>query len=119
MQQTKRTIIEASGLPISIIIVGVGDADFDAMDELDSDDVRLTVEGRYAERDIVQFVPLNKFMQRNATAIKSQADLAKEVLAEVPAQLSSYMTSRGYKPQTTSSHQMHDASTILPTAPKI
>lgn len=67
-----------------LVIVGVGDAVFDNMDELDSDDVRLTVKGRYAERDIVQFVPLNKFLAKNGESIKSQADLAKEVLAEIP-----------------------------------
>ena len=39
---------------MSIIIVGVGPADFAAMDELDSDDRRLSSHGRYAERDIVQ-----------------------------------------------------------------
>lgn len=118
MHQTKRAIIEASSLPISIIIVGVGDADFDAMDELDSDEVRLTIEGQYAERDIVQFVPLNKFLPKGGSAIKSQADLAKEVLAEVPAQLTGYMNSRGFKPQKTS-QQVPNTSTIVPTAPKI
>lgn len=45
---------QASTLPLSIIIVGVGNADFDAMDELDGDEVRLSSRGRYAERDIVQ-----------------------------------------------------------------
>lgn len=79
MHLTKRAIINASSLPISIIIVGVGDADFEAMDELDSDDVRLSVDGLYAERDIVQFVPLNKFLSKDGPFIKSQADLAKEV----------------------------------------
>ena len=34
--------------------MGVGNAQFDAMDELDGDDVRLSSRGRYAERDIVQ-----------------------------------------------------------------
>ena len=38
MDATKRTIVKNSNLPFSIIIVGVGGADFDAMDELDSDD---------------------------------------------------------------------------------
>ena len=38
MEDTKRAIIAASHLPMSIIIVGVGGADFDAMDALDSDD---------------------------------------------------------------------------------
>lgn len=38
MANTKRAIIAASKLPMSIIIVGVGNARFDAMNELDSDD---------------------------------------------------------------------------------
>ena len=45
---------QASVLPLSIIIVGIGDADFEAMDELDGDEERLSSRGRYAERDIVQ-----------------------------------------------------------------
>jgi Copine len=40
---------------LSIIIVGVGNADFEAMEELDGDTVRLTApDGRVAARDIVQ-----------------------------------------------------------------
>lgn len=35
----------------------VGGADFEAMEELDGDAVRLSSNGRFAERDIVQFVP--------------------------------------------------------------
>ena len=40
MVQTKKSIIRASRLPMSIIIVGVGRADFAAMDELDADEKR-------------------------------------------------------------------------------
>jgi Mg-chelatase subunit ChlD len=36
-QETRDAIVEASELPISIIIIGVGQADFSAMDRLDSD----------------------------------------------------------------------------------
>lgn len=120
MHQTKRAIINASTLPISIIIVGVGNAEFDAMDELDSDDVRLSAEGRYAARDIVQFVPLNRFLSHSGPTqhIKSQADLAKEVLAEIPEQLTSFMKSRGLKPQTATNQSMPpNSSAIVPTAP--
>ncbi|XP_031627955.1 copine-9-like [Contarinia nasturtii] len=128
MKLTKRAIINASSLPISIIIVGVGDAVFDKMDELDSDDVRLTVKGSYAERDIVQFVPLNKFLAKNGESIKSKSDLAKEVLAEIPEQITSYMKSRGFKPKlpekaaaTASAAETlpNDASVIQPTAPML
>ncbi|XP_077450590.1 copine-8 isoform X2 [Stigmatopora argus] len=56
MAQTKESIVNASCLPMSIIIVGVGPAEFDAMIELDGDEVRISSRGRYAERDIVQVV---------------------------------------------------------------
>lgn len=120
MHHTKRAIVNASSLPISIIIVGVGNADFDSMDELDSDDVRLSVDGRYAERDIVQFVPLHKYLTKTGHAyVKSQADLAKEVLAEIPYQLTSFMASKNYKPQLPTTIQQPDASVIPPTAPRV
>ena len=54
MSQVKRLIVESSPLPTSIIIVGVGDEDFELMEELDSDDKLLTDdEGRVCSRDIV------------------------------------------------------------------
>ncbi|CAG7823526.1 unnamed protein product [Allacma fusca] len=56
MAKTKRAIVEASAFPMSIIIVGVGEADFSAMQELDGDAVRISANGRVAQRDIVQFV---------------------------------------------------------------
>lgn len=62
MDQTCSAIVEASRLPMSIIIVGVGGADFDAMEFLDSDDKLLRApSGDTAARDIVQFVPFRDF----------------------------------------------------------
>ena len=89
MDATKRTIVENSNLPFSIIIVGVGGADFDAMDELDSDDALLEWNGKRAQRDIVQFVPYRNFLSNDLLQMK--ANLAKEVLAEIPEQVTSYM----------------------------
>ena len=37
LQQTVNQIVAASGLPLSIIIVGVGAADFTTMEQLDAD----------------------------------------------------------------------------------
>ena len=55
MQSTIREIVHASGLPLSIVIVGVGSADFTKMDILDADDNPLRSGGRTMQRDIVQF----------------------------------------------------------------
>ena len=40
MAETKAAIVKASRLPTSVIIVGVGQADFKDMDELDADEGR-------------------------------------------------------------------------------
>lgn len=46
MADTERAIVQASVLPMSIIIVGVGAADFSAMDTLDADDRPLAYRGQ-------------------------------------------------------------------------
>lgn len=62
LDQTRTAIVNASKLPMSIIIVGVGGADFSAMEFLDGDDgVLRSSSGEPAVRDIVQFVPFRKF----------------------------------------------------------
>lgn len=67
MDHTRNAIVNASRLPMSIIIVGVGPADFKAMELLDGDDgvLRSTV-GEAVARDIVQFVPFLKFKDVSA-----------------------------------------------------
>ncbi|VDO72316.1 unnamed protein product [Haemonchus placei] len=92
----------ASSLPLSIIIVGVGNDEFENMNELDSDSHLLTHAGRTAHRDIVQFVPLRNFLREGCTGAESERVmglLAKEVLAEVPLQLTSYMKMRNIVPR--------------------
>uniref|UniRef100_A0AAR2IS55 C2 domain-containing protein n=1 Tax=Pygocentrus nattereri TaxID=42514 RepID=A0AAR2IS55_PYGNA len=98
MSQTKEAIVNGAKLPMSIIIVGVGQAEFDAMVELDGDDIRISSRGKLAERDIVQFVPFRDYMDRTGNHVLSMARLAKDVLAEIPDQFISYMKSRGIKP---------------------
>ena len=54
MSMTRSLIVELSEYPVSIIIVGVGDADFEAMEELDGDDGILRDDyGAPCTRDIV------------------------------------------------------------------
>ncbi|NXF48900.1 CPNE9 protein, partial [Oceanites oceanicus] len=99
MLQTKEAIVTASALPMSIIIVGVGPAEFEAMEELDGDEVRVSFRGRYAERDIVQFVPFRDYVDDSGNQVLSMARLAKDVLAEIPEQLLSYMKTHDIKPR--------------------
>lgn len=96
--------------------VGVGNDDFEAMMTLDSDDIKLTDGESFAERDIVQFVPLNNFLSEDGPYIKSQADLAEEVLAEIPDQLTNYMIWRGFQPKPDPIPET-DSSVIDSTAP--
>ncbi|XP_065287256.2 copine-8-like isoform X1 [Dermacentor albipictus] len=98
MPRTREAIVQASSLPMSIIIIGVGNADFSAMEALDGDAVQLSSGFHQAERDIVQFVPLNKCLQGGGTWQSNQMQLAKEVLAEVPGQVTSYMYKHNIKP---------------------
>ena len=92
--------MDASTLPLSIIIVGVGNADFDAMDELDGDDVRLTTpDGKMAARDIVQFVPFRNFLKGGMNSQSARLHLAKEVLAEIPDQFIGFMKANRIVPK--------------------
>lgn len=62
LDQTRQAIVNASKLPLSIIIVGVGSAEFKAMEFLDGDDgVLKSLTGEPSVRDIVQFVPFRQF----------------------------------------------------------
>eukprot|EP00358_Blepharisma_japonicum_P005691 CAMPEP_0202943456 /NCGR_PEP_ID=MMETSP1395-20130829/3911_1 /ASSEMBLY_ACC=CAM_ASM_000871 /TAXON_ID=5961 /ORGANISM="Blepharisma japonicum, Strain Stock R1072" /LENGTH=368 /DNA_ID=CAMNT_0049640959 /DNA_START=369 /DNA_END=1471 /DNA_ORIENTATION=- len=89
LNETKAAIIDASVLPLSIIIVGVGGSEFENMIELDGDQIPLTdFEGRVTNRDIVQFLPFRQFKD-------NPEELAKEVLYEIPAQIESFMDANG------------------------
>eukprot|EP00486_Rosalina_sp_Unknown_P000161 CAMPEP_0201566124 /NCGR_PEP_ID=MMETSP0190_2-20130828/5678_1 /ASSEMBLY_ACC=CAM_ASM_000263 /TAXON_ID=37353 /ORGANISM="Rosalina sp." /LENGTH=132 /DNA_ID=CAMNT_0047984403 /DNA_START=123 /DNA_END=518 /DNA_ORIENTATION=+ len=93
MKQTVDAIVDATDLPLSIIIIGVGNADFDAMEELDADEHPLRhSKGHRMQRDIVQFVPYNQYKDGDI------GRLAKAVLEEVPAQITGYMTMKKLHP---------------------
>uniref|UniRef100_A0A8C6ZSW9 Copine-3 n=1 Tax=Nothoprocta perdicaria TaxID=30464 RepID=A0A8C6ZSW9_NOTPE len=93
LDQTRAAIVNASKLPMSIIIVGVGGADFDAMEFLDGDNgVLRSPSGEPAVRDIVQFVPFRKFQNAPKEA------LAQCVLAEVPQQVVNYFSTYKLQP---------------------
>ncbi|CAD5220261.1 unnamed protein product [Bursaphelenchus xylophilus] len=121
IEASKEEIVKASTLPLSIIVVGVGYDSFDEMKILDSDNHMLSANGKYAKRDIVQFVQLRKFLPphrelSNEDLEEAKAKLAKEVLYEVPGQLTSYMKSKGIYPRSPKSP--FDASVCTPNSPR-
>merc|ERR1711971_528011 len=97
MEETKRAIIKASGLPLSIIIVGVGDEDFSQMKQLDSDATLLQIGKSIAKRDIVQFIEMKtEEEEEGRKVLRRKEDLAKEVLQEVPQQVTDWMYLRKF-----------------------
>jgi len=92
MGPTVQEIVNASYLPISIVIVGVGNANFAKMEQLDGDNGLLQSGGRYAQRDIVQFVPFRDFSNQDISR------LAAATLAEIPGQFTDYMKKNGIEP---------------------
>jgi len=93
-EETIRSIVKASFLPISIIIVGVGNDDFETMNELDADEVPLRDGNLVMNRDIVQFVPY-----RVVNAANDPKVLAKQVLYEIPEQFILYMKQNNIVPR--------------------
>jgi len=89
MQTTVDAIVEASGQPMSILIVGIGNAaELRNMEVLDSDGKKLQgTGGRTAERDIVQFV---RFAEHRNDGVA----LATELLSELPGQFLQYTRTR-------------------------
>ena len=89
MIETVNCIVEASKLPLSIVIVGIGEYDFENMEFLDGDIIPLVNSyGEIRKRDIVQFVKFNTFKEKNA--INDGKELAEEVLKEIPRQIEEY-----------------------------
>mmetsp|Transcript_41718 Transcript_41718/g.48178 ORF Transcript_41718/g.48178 Transcript_41718/m.48178 type:complete len:190 (-) Transcript_41718:47-616(-) len=93
IDDTVDCIVESSYLPISIIIIGIGNANFSAMDFLDADDEPLfsTKLQKFQERDNVQFVEYGKFKH-------SEQLLARETLEELPRQMLDFYKKRGVTP---------------------
>lgn len=93
LQETIDSLVKASDLPLSILIVGVGGADFKQMEILDADNGKRleSSTGRIATRDIVQFVPMREVHGGKITVVQS-------LLEELPTQFLAYMRSRSIKP---------------------
>ena len=84
MAATTREIVHASNLPLTIVIVGVGPAEFENMRILESEGAPLTWSGQEEVRDIVEFVPFER--------VRSNPQrLAELTLSKLPYDVTSYM----------------------------
>lgn len=93
MGGTIDALVRASDLPLSVLIVGVGNTDFTQMEILDADKGRRleSSTGRVATRDIVQFVPMKEVHS-------GQVSVVQALLEELPGQFLSYVRCRNINP---------------------
>lgn len=87
IEATKRCLASIADAPISIVIVGIGNADFGAMRFLDDFESRSGM-----NRDIVQFVQFNAHQY-------DKTSLTRSTLEEIPDQLVQFFFQRGIMPQ--------------------
>ena len=100
-QKTIDALVEGSFLPLSVIIIGIGNDHFREMIQLDGDDIPLiSSNGIKRMRDLVQFVPFNKY-RNNPTK------LAAQVLEEVPRQIMEYYTMNNIFPHNLAMSQIN------------
>jgi hypothetical protein len=86
VEETTQAIHAAGDAPMSIVIVGIGDADFSSMHFLDN-----FQDNSGSGRDICQFVEFSKHKH-------DKRSLTRETLDEIPEQLVDYFFSKGIKP---------------------
>lgn len=85
VKETKKKLIKVSDDPLSVVIVGIGDANFDGMEFLDEHDPE-----KEGGRDITKFVRFSDYKSFNA--------LTEAVLEEIPEQVVGYFYERDILP---------------------
>ncbi|XP_074292779.1 protein BONZAI 3-like [Silene latifolia] len=93
LEEAINALVKASDLPLSVLIVGVGNADFTHMEILDGDygGPLKSSGGKLAARDIVQFMPMREVDAGQISSIET-------LLAELPGQFLAYMNSKNLQP---------------------
>lgn len=83
MKSVIDTVIQASRLPISIIIIGIGQASFAKMQCLDGNQGLVNSKGEKWERDMVSFLEFKK-------QISDFVSFSKQVLSSLPSQIAEF-----------------------------
>jgi len=86
MAETSDILVECAYVPLSVIIIGIGNANFENMDTLDGNDEPLiSTDGIKRQRDIVKFV-------RFEDCRNDPEKISEELLDEVPRQIIDFYT---------------------------
>ena len=94
-------LVKGANLPLSVIIVGIGNFDFGQMEMLNvGDNPLISNEGERCCRDLVQFVTFNKF-QNDGMA------LAEKVLEAIPKQIIEYYSKNNIFPSEHMEEKVH------------
>ena len=103
-QKTIDALVEGSFLPLSVIIIGIGNDHFQEMIQLDGDVIPLiSSNGVKRMRDLVQFVPFNRYKN-------DPNELAAQVLEEVPRQIEEYYTMNNIYPDMLAKYQLNQTN---------
>eukprot|EP01103_Thecamoeba_quadrilineata_P015540 TRINITY_DN4945_c0_g2_i1.p1 TRINITY_DN4945_c0_g2~~TRINITY_DN4945_c0_g2_i1.p1 ORF type:complete len:608 (-),score=128.50 TRINITY_DN4945_c0_g2_i1:56-1879(-) len=101
LQESIKAIVEAAEYPISIVFIAIGEPSiFGNVGQLDADDHPLEIKSNppcKAKRDIVQFVHVdpNRLKEQRV----SRDYLEREIVAEIPAQVCSFMSMNFLSPK--------------------
>jgi len=86
MNATKRALIAASNAPLSIIVVGIGEADFGPMHQIDE-----FLDTKQSTRDIIHFLEFRQYQH-------DKRALVQATLEELPEQVVDYYIEKGIQP---------------------
>jgi len=92
VKETTDAIVAAADHPLSIVIVGVGGADYAQMDVLVKADTLKDSHGKKPSRNIVQFASMREFAKEHPSK------LAEKTLKEVSKQMIEYCKLKGVQP---------------------
>ncbi|KAI3969143.1 hypothetical protein MKW92_052889 [Papaver armeniacum] len=110
LQETIDCLVRASDLPLSILIVGVGDADFNNMEILDADN------GNRLKSRTGQFCN-TRHCTVCAYAQSNQLSVVQSLLEELPGQFLAYMRSRDIKPLNINEAKASGMAAAVPHVP--
>ncbi|KAI6220811.1 Copine family protein 5 [Aphelenchoides fujianensis] len=98
IKETVQALIFASRAPISVVFVGVGELDLVELQRLGTAGTRLNYHGRKPDRDCGQFVSIPKCREDEPNATELRGLIAERALAQIPWQMTMWMTKNGIKP---------------------